>query len=83
MTNRTLNLVHHIFNAREEQVKVIYNTWCQEPRKAESGSDPGQTQVLPRSDLGLLPEQAEYHNNVFWTDKSPCAYSMTISCFSQ
>ncbi|KAL3144619.1 hypothetical protein ABBQ32_004341 [Trebouxia sp. C0010 RCD-2024] len=34
MTNRTLNLVHHIFNTREERVKVIYNSWCQEPRKA-------------------------------------------------
>jgi len=34
MTNRTLNLVHHIFNTREEKVKVIYNSWCQEPRKA-------------------------------------------------
>ena len=34
MTNRTLNLVHQIFNARTEKVKVIYNSWCQEPRKA-------------------------------------------------
>ncbi|KAL3138353.1 hypothetical protein ABBQ32_006156 [Trebouxia sp. C0010 RCD-2024] len=34
MTSRTLNLVHHIFNTREEKVKVIYNSWCQEPRKA-------------------------------------------------
>ena len=34
MTNRTLNLVHHIFNARAEKVKVIHNSWCQEPRKA-------------------------------------------------
>ena len=34
ITNRTLNLVHHIFNTREEKVKVIYNSWCQEPRKA-------------------------------------------------
>ena len=34
MTNRTLNLVHLIFNAREEKVKVIYNSWCQEPPKA-------------------------------------------------
>ncbi|KAL3146223.1 hypothetical protein ABBQ32_002924 [Trebouxia sp. C0010 RCD-2024] len=33
-TSRTLNLVHHIFNTREEKVKVIYNSWCQEPRKA-------------------------------------------------
>ena len=34
MTNRTLNLVHQIFKARTEKVKVIYNSWCQEPRKA-------------------------------------------------
>ena len=34
MTNRTLNLVHQIFNARTEKVKVIYNSWCQEPRQA-------------------------------------------------
>jgi len=33
-TNRTLNLAHHIFNARAEKVKVIHNSWCQEPRKA-------------------------------------------------
>ncbi|DBA90765.1 TPA: hypothetical protein ACH3X1_003972 [Trebouxia sp. C0004] len=34
MTNRTLNLVHQIFKARTEKVKVIYNSWCQEPHKA-------------------------------------------------
>ncbi|KAL3135246.1 hypothetical protein ABBQ38_006222 [Trebouxia sp. C0009 RCD-2024] len=33
MTNRTLNLVHHTFNAREDKVKVIYNSWFQEPGK--------------------------------------------------
>ena len=30
MTSRTLNLVHHIFDARNDKVKVIYNSWCQE-----------------------------------------------------
>ena len=34
MTSRTLNLVHHIFNARNDKVKVIYNHWCQEERVA-------------------------------------------------
>ncbi len=34
MTSRTLNLVHHIFNARNDKVKVIYNGWCQEERVA-------------------------------------------------
>ena len=29
MTRRTLNLVHHIFDARNDKVKVIYNSWCQ------------------------------------------------------
>ena len=30
ITRRTLNLVHHIFDARNDKVKVIYNSWCQE-----------------------------------------------------
>ena len=34
VTNRTLNLVEHIFTARAEKVKVIHNSWCQEPCKA-------------------------------------------------
>ena len=34
MTSRTLNLVHHIFDARNDKVKVIYNSWCQEERVA-------------------------------------------------
>ena len=34
MTRRTLNLVHHIFDARNDKVKVIYNSWCQEERVA-------------------------------------------------
>ena len=34
MTSRTLNLVHHIFDARNDKVKVLYNSWCQEERVA-------------------------------------------------
>ncbi len=34
MTNRTLNLVHHVFTARAGKVKAIYNSWCQYSRKA-------------------------------------------------
>ena len=33
-TRRTLNLLHHIFDARNDKVKVIYNSWCQEERVA-------------------------------------------------
>ncbi len=33
VTNRTRNLVHQIFKARTQKVKVIYNSWCQEPHK--------------------------------------------------
>ena len=39
MTNRTLNLVHQIFKSRTEKVKVIYNSWCQEPHKANRLDD--------------------------------------------
>ena len=34
MTSRTPNLVHHISDARNDKVKVIYNSWCQEERVA-------------------------------------------------
>ncbi|KAL3146486.1 hypothetical protein ABBQ32_000743 [Trebouxia sp. C0010 RCD-2024] len=65
ITSRTLNLVHHIFNTREEKVKVIYNSWCQEPRKAYRLVDKQQfkEELIKRLKSGKNCVAFRQHNN--------------------
>jgi len=46
MTNRTLNLVYHIFTARAGKAKAIYSSWCQYPHKAYRVGDKKQSALV-------------------------------------